>query len=75
MGHQTPKPLDLIERIVKASSNPNDLVLDCFMGTGTTAVASKKWKRNYIGCDSSIEYVNLAEKRLINLNIKEVVNR
>ncbi|NCO79764.1 site-specific DNA-methyltransferase [Candidatus Falkowbacteria bacterium] len=64
LPHFTPKPLEMIERIIKASSNRGDLVLDCFMGTGTTALAAKKLGRNFIGCDSNKKYVLLANKRL-----------
>ena len=64
MIHATPKPLDMIERIIKASSKKGDLVLDCFMGTGTTAVASKKLKRNFIGCEINKDYVAYAKQRL-----------
>lgn len=67
LGHATPKPLDLLERIITASSNENDLVLDCFMGTGTTAVACKKLNRRYIGCEKEIDYIEIANKRLENL--------
>lgn len=69
MPHLTPKPLDMIERIVKASSNENDLVLDCFMGIGTIAVACKNLHRNFIGCDNVSEYVAIANERLKNGNI------
>ncbi|MDY3120497.1 site-specific DNA-methyltransferase [Porphyromonas somerae] len=62
--HATPKPHDLIERIIKASSNENDLVLDCFVGTGTTAIVAKKLNRHFIVCDSDLEYVKLARKSL-----------
>lgn len=65
MEHLTPKPLDLIERIIKASSNENDLVLDCFVGSGTTAVAAKKLNRNFICADKNNEFVELSNKRLI----------
>ena len=64
MGHATPKPLDLIERIIRASSNPGDLVLDCFVGTGTTAVAAKRLEREFIGSDRNKEYVAMALRRL-----------
>ena len=64
LGHITPKPHDMIERIIRASSNQNDLVLDCFMGSGTTAIVSKRLGRNYIGCDGSLEYVNLSNEFL-----------
>ena len=65
MGHATPKPLDLIERIVRASSNPGDLVLDCFVGTGTTALAAKRLGRRFICSDSSAGYVEMARRRLV----------
>lgn len=64
LSHLTPKPVDIIKRIVLASSNPGDLVLDCFMGSGTTAVVAKSLARNFIGSDSSKEYVEIARKRL-----------
>ncbi len=64
MGHLTPKPLDLVERIIKASSNKGDLVLDCFVGSGTTATASQKLDRNFICSDKDKNYVELAIKNL-----------
>lgn len=64
MPHITPKPLELVERIIKASSNEGDLVLDCFVGSGTTAVAAKKLKRNFICSDNNKIFVNLARKNL-----------
>lgn len=67
LSHLTPKPLTMIERMVKASSKPGDLVLDCFMGSGTTALAAIKNDRNYIGCDSNKEYVNYSRERLRSL--------
>lgn len=64
LKHITPKPHDLIERIIRASSNPNDLVLDCFMGSGTTAIVAKKLGRNFIGCEQNAEYVAFANEQL-----------
>ncbi len=64
MGHLTPKPLDLIERIIKASSKEGDLVIDCFVGSGTTAVAAKRLKRNFLCSDMNKNYVKLAEHNL-----------
>lgn len=64
MAHLTPKPLEMIERIIKASSNEGDLVLDCFMGIGTTAIACKKLNRNFIGCEINKDYVEIANARL-----------
>ncbi len=62
--HITPKPLDLIERIVKASSNEGDIVLDCFVGSGTSALAAKKLNRKFVCADSNIEFVELAKRRI-----------
>ncbi len=64
LGHATPKPLELIERIMKASSNKGDLVLDFFVGTGTTALAANKLGRNFICSDGSEEYVALSRSKL-----------
>ncbi|MDE2854987.1 MAG: site-specific DNA-methyltransferase [Chloroflexota bacterium] len=65
LGHETPKPIDMIERVIRASSNEGDLVLDCFAGTGTTAVAAQRLRRNFICGDQSAEYVNMARQRLL----------
>jgi site-specific DNA-methyltransferase (adenine-specific) len=62
--HITPKPSEMIERIILASSNQNDLVLDCFMGSGTTAVSAKKLSRSFTGSEINPSYVKLANKRL-----------
>ena len=70
MGHLTPKPLEMIERIVKASSNKGDIVLDCFVGSGTTAVAAKKLKRDFLVCDSDSAFSATTRKRLAKLSIK-----
>jgi adenine-specific DNA-methyltransferase len=52
-AYPTEKNLEMLETIVKASSNPNDIVLDCFCGSGTTLVASEKLGRDWIGIDNS----------------------
>lgn len=67
LGHLTPKPIEMIDRMILASSNEGDLVLDCFVGSGTTAVSAKKLNRNFICADNSAEYVSLAKKRLLEL--------
>ncbi|GHT24132.1 hypothetical protein AGMMS49953_05960 [Endomicrobiia bacterium] len=59
--------LELIERIIKASSNEKNLVLDCFVGSGTTAVASKKLNRSFICSDFDRKCVNLSLKKLENM--------
>jgi len=62
--HPTEKPIELIKYLVTKSSNENDIVLDPFLGSGTTAVACKQLKRNYIGIELSEEYCSIAKKRL-----------
>lgn len=68
MKHITPKPIEILERIIKASSNEGDLVLDCFVGCGTTAVAAKKLKRNFICADSNPMYIEIAKQELENVD-------
>lgn len=62
--HITPKPEEMIERMILASSNNGELVLDCFVGSGTTAVVAKKLHRNYICADKSKKYVDLTKNNL-----------
>ncbi|WJG70436.1 DNA-methyltransferase [Spiroplasma ixodetis] len=62
--HPSQKPLDLLKRIIIACTNENDIVLDPFMGSGTTGLACKIHNRNFIGIENNIEYFNLATKRL-----------
>jgi site-specific DNA-methyltransferase (adenine-specific) len=70
MDHVTPKPHDLIERIIKASSNKGDLVVDFFSGIGTTGIVAKKNGRNYLLNDFTKEYVDISIQEL-----KKVVTR
>ena len=63
-NHPTVKPLEMIERLIKISSNEWDTVLDCYLWSWTTAVACKKLNRNFIGIEINPEYVELAESRL-----------
>lgn len=65
--HPTPKPEDMIERMVLASSNPGDLVLDLFSGTGTTSFVAKKNGRKYLACEINSEYIEVIESRLSTL--------
>ncbi|MSQ31691.1 MAG: site-specific DNA-methyltransferase [Dehalococcoidia bacterium] len=62
--HPTQKPELVLERIIKASSNVGDVVLDPFMGSGTTAVVAERLNRRYMGFELNPEYVMLAMKRL-----------
>jgi len=63
-NHSTQKPLKLIERLIKASSNEGMLVLDPFMGSGTTAVVAQKLKRRFIGFEIDKKYYNYSISRL-----------
>jgi site-specific DNA-methyltransferase (adenine-specific) len=64
LGYPTQKPLALMERIVEASSRPNDIVLDAFCGCGTTLVAAERLKRQWIGIDISPTACRVVAKRL-----------
>jgi len=61
--HPTQKPLDLLERIVRASTNEGDVVLDPFTGSSTTGLAATKHKRKFIGIDTEMDYLELSKKR------------
>jgi adenine-specific DNA-methyltransferase len=60
----TQKPKALLERVIRASSNPGDIVLDCFIGSGTTAMVAQMLGRRWIGCDINKGAVQTASKRL-----------
>ncbi|WQX21366.1 site-specific DNA-methyltransferase [Helicobacter pylori] len=62
--HPTQKSLALMEKIISIHTNPNDIVLDPFMGSGTTGLACKNLERNFIGIESEKEYFQTAKKRL-----------
>jgi len=68
IGHPAPFPEELPERFIKLFSYEGDLILDPFMGSGTTAVAAKNLGRNYIGYEIKKEYVELSKERLKNLS-------
>lgn len=63
-NHPTQKPISLLERIIKASSNENDIVLDPFSGTFTTCFVAKELNRNCIGIELQDEYVKIGLRRL-----------
>jgi site-specific DNA-methyltransferase (adenine-specific) len=62
--HPTQKPLEIIERIVKASCPPDGVVLDPFMGTGTSAVAAQRCGRQFVGFELNAEYCEIIARRL-----------
>jgi len=66
-GYPTQKPEALLERIIKASSNPGDIVFDCFMGSGTTQAVAMKLGRRFIGADINLGAIQTTTKRLINI--------
>ena len=67
LGYPTQKPLSLLERIIRASSNEGDIVLDPFCGCGTTLVAAQKLNRRWIGIDSNNEAIRVTSERLKDL--------
>ena len=64
--YPTQKPEALLERIIKASSNPGDIVFDCFMGSGTTQAVAMKLGRRFLGADINMGAIQTTTKRLIN---------
>jgi DNA modification methylase len=63
--HPTQKPLKLFEDLVRKHTNSNDIVLDCFMGSGTTGVACKNTNRNFIGIELDENYFKIAKDRIM----------
>ena len=64
-GYPTQKPESLLERIILASSNPGDIVFDCFMGSGTTQAVAMKLGRRFIGADINLGAIQTTTKRLL----------
>jgi site-specific DNA-methyltransferase (adenine-specific) len=64
VGHPAPFPEELPYRLIQLYSYKNDIILDPFVGSGTTALVALKSERRYIGYDVDKEYVKLAERRL-----------
>lgn len=66
--HPTQKPLEIIERMIKASCPPGGVVLDPFMGSGTTAVAAKRCGRDFVGFELNPDYCAMIENRLASID-------
>ena len=66
IGHPAPFPEELVKRFINLYSYEQDLILDPFIGSGTTAIAAKNLNRNYIGYDINENYCDLANKRISN---------
>lgn len=67
VDYSTQKPENLLERIINTSSNEDDLVLDCFIGSGTTAAVSEKLNRRWIACDLGRFAIHTTRKRLLSI--------
>ena len=72
--HPTIKPLELVERHLLHSSKKGDVILDPFVGSGTTALACKHLNRQYIGFEIDERYYNIAKDRLEGINAKGEMN-
>lgn len=70
--YPTQKPDELLNRIICCSSNPGDLVLDCFIGSGTTAAVAQKLGRRWIGCDINKGAIQTTAKRLQNVIVEQL---
>src|SRR3990167_10164043 len=68
--HPTQKPEEMLKRIILASSRKGDLVLDPFLGSGTTVFVAKKLGRNWIGIEKNKEYIIMAQNRISNKQIR-----
>lgn len=66
-NHPTPKPKEMIERIIKASSNENDLVLDLFSGSGITSLVCIEHNRFFLGCEKDLNYFNLIQSKITDI--------
>jgi site-specific DNA-methyltransferase (adenine-specific) len=74
VGHPAPFPVELAKRVIKLYSYVDDVILDPFMGSGTTCVAAKENGRHYVGFDISPEYCQIAKERLANVAARETGN-
>lgn len=68
--HPAEKPVELLERFIKVSSKENDIVLDPFMGSGSTGVACKELNRNFIGIELDENYFKIAKERIENISLE-----
>lgn len=69
--HDTEKPVELMKVLVENSSKKNDLVMDPFMGIGSTGIACKELNRNFIGCEIDKKYFDIAQSRINGTEIKK----
>lgn len=69
--HPTQKPEYLLEKVILSSTRPGDLILDPFVGSGTTGVVAKRYGRRFIGVDNETEYLDIAVQRIKHTKVKE----
>lgn len=69
--HEAQKPLNLMKLLIELTTQPGQLIVDPFMGSGTTCVAAKKLSRNYIGMELETKYYEIAQKRLKNTKVND----
>lgn len=62
--HPTEKPVNLLKELIRLHSKENNVILDCFMGSGSTGVACKELNRNFVGIELNKEYFEIAERRM-----------
>jgi site-specific DNA-methyltransferase (adenine-specific) len=72
--HPSQKPLELINNLVNALTNENDLIIDPFLGSGTTCVSAKKLNRSYFGIEQNEEFFELAKKRITEKNDVKIIS-
>ncbi len=70
-AHSTQKPEELLYRVILSSSNPGDVVLDPFFGTGTTGAVAKKLHRQWIGIERETKYIEVAQQRIATIDPEE----
>ncbi|MCD6417443.1 site-specific DNA-methyltransferase, partial [bacterium] len=68
--HPTEKPEELLERIILLGSKEGDVILDPFMGSGTTGVVAKRYNRNFIGIEINPKYFKWAKERIEKIEVK-----
>jgi len=73
--HPTQKPISILNQLVKIHSNENDIILDCFMGSASTAVAAEINNRNWVGFELEKEYIEKANKRLDSIDLSLDLNK
>lgn len=72
LGYPTQKSKGLLERVIKVSSNPDSLIFDCFIGSGTTAAVAQKLGRRWIGCDINNGAIQTTSKRVQKIILEQI---